>query len=312
LHGRASSEPQCAAKHQLWNVMATAILQLQKLRGRRVLLVVSDGKDHGSTTSSEAVRRLAVRSGVTIFALKPEPPPPLIAPSADEKPQFESGTGDDLATFCAGTGGLTFYEKSETIGSTIARVMKLLQNRYILDFQRPRNTTDGEHTIDVRVPDASAIIRVSGTTFPSRERLPLDNPATRPTDPSPAASAPTADPRPSLTADSPSAPLTAPLTGMNANPVDTRLVQQQPIPAQQPIPTLHATSQLVYVDIVAHDKHGKVRTGLAEDDFELSERTPTSHNQPEKIAFFEEKGIARGNPLSDASNPQQVSAAEPK
>jgi VWFA-related protein len=323
LHGSADDKPRCGAKRQLWNVIATTILQLQKLPGRRVLLVVSDGVDRGSTTSAEAVRRLAVRSGVTIFALKPEPPSFHFSPEEGGTPEFEIGKDDDLATFCAGTGGLTFYDKSETLGSTIARVMGFLRRRYILDFQRPRNTTDGEHIIDVEVPDKTAIVRVSGTIFPSRERQPIDASIQPPADLSLGTAAVTdaqeaKPPIPTLQPYLDTSPATAAVAAaQEAKPpiptlqpyLDTSLGTAAVAAAQEakpPVPTLRATSNLVFVDVVAHDKHGKFIAGLNKGDFEVSERLPSSQNQAQNIAFFQERDFAPSSPPPAAVR-QQIS-----
>ena len=164
-------------------MIATTITQMQNLPGRRVLLVLSDGVDRGSKVSWEEVRRYAVRSGVTIMGIRAAPVFNQFSTfGPDEQQRFASVTEDIFATLCGGTGGITFYDNAGTIDLTLRRVIDFIRNRYILEFQRPSNTTAGDHTIAVSIPDKAAIIRVSGATFPLRDQELTNDPSTVPTD----------------------------------------------------------------------------------------------------------------------------------
>ena len=179
LHRSADEKPRCGGERRLWDVIATTILQLQKSPGRRILFVITDGLDRESTASWQTVKRLALRSGVTVFGIHPARVPILYL---NGQLQFASLTEKDFDTFCDGTGGLTFSEESNTLAATLGRVMGFVRNRYILDFQRPSNATAGDHEIDVRVPDSTAIVRVSGAVFPIRDQHLIDDPSTVPSD----------------------------------------------------------------------------------------------------------------------------------
>ena len=67
-----------------------------------------------------------------------------------------------------------------------------------------------------------------------------------------------------------------------------------------PVPTLQATSRLVFVDVIARDKHGKAIEGLTQDDFQVSEHLKASGNAPQKISFFREVDISRDSPSTSA------------
>ncbi len=190
LHGSGETKARCGGKRRLWDVIATTILQMQKLPGRRVLIVVTDGLDRGSAISPDEVRRLAIRSGVTIFGIQPAQPVNTdnvisgrgATQLATDTPQTTSLTKDEFATICDGTGGLTTSDESNTIAYTLRRVIEFMRERYILDFQRPSNTTAGDHSIAVRVPDSTAFVRVSGAVFPLRDPQMLHDPSTVPSD----------------------------------------------------------------------------------------------------------------------------------
>ena len=180
LHTPGQVEPHCGERVRIWDVMATTILELGKQPGRRVLIVATDGLDRGSTQSAEEVRRLAIRSGVTVFAIRrARPTQAFSGTDSTEIRQITHITKDDLDVICDGTGGLNFTYLNNTIASTVPRVMVFLRERYILDFLNPSNITAGDHRIDVTVPDPTAFVRVSGAVFPLRDR---HDPSTMPSD----------------------------------------------------------------------------------------------------------------------------------
>ena len=73
---------------------------------------------------------------------------------------------------------------------------------------------------------------------------------------------------------------------------------------QSSVPTLRATSRLVFVDVIARDKHGKPVEDLTQADFQVSEHLKASGNSPQKISFFREVDFSRNNPPSPADQQQ--------
>ena len=67
-------------------------------------------------------------------------------------------------------------------------------------------------------------------------------------------------------------------------------------PQQQSIQTLHATTRLVYVDVVVHDKNGQPVHGLKAEDFALLESGKTQRFQE----FQEHKRADGGADCADA------------
>jgi VWFA-related protein len=74
----------------------------------------------------------------------------------------------------------------------------------------------------------------------------------------------------------------------------------QSIPSpQQPAATLHKSTRMVTLEVVARDHHGQPVPGLAADDFEISEQIASKKERhPQKIAAFRAVSVAELAPLN--------------
>lgn len=140
---------------RLWDALEESVLALSGEKNRRVVVLLSDGRNwvgpygRGSGSSPRVVRGLALSRDTMIYAVgmwtqwenKIERPDPAIAALA------------------ADTGGGYFeLRESSDINSTFTRIALELHQQYVLGFTP--ETLDGKtHTIDVRVKRTGAQVR---------------------------------------------------------------------------------------------------------------------------------------------------------
>ena len=181
-HKLKQPTPPCASRTNLWDAMNTAVKDLSAVPGRRILLVVSNGEDHGSVARSDEVRSLAQFFGVAVFGYSgpsnaaianrlgtsnPSNGRPgrggIVQPSVmlDTKPAI--GPFDSI---CQSSGGMLITVQNSSMPRQIVRFASILRERYILEFTRPRNETPGQHSIEVTVSGhPTAFIRPAGVSI---------------------------------------------------------------------------------------------------------------------------------------------------
>jgi Ca-activated chloride channel family protein len=169
----------------LWGAVNVAMTAMARLNGRRVVLVLSDGKDTGplggmpgsrpTVTLQTIVERAQVEDymiytigfssrGAPFFA--PVAPPTtggaggLPPPGRGRRGGFSDGGPDPgLLTLAAESGGGYFEITEQTeLGPAFARIADELHRQYLLGFVAPEN--DGKiHKIEVRVKKAGLAVR---------------------------------------------------------------------------------------------------------------------------------------------------------
>jgi hypothetical protein len=173
--GRTAEEKQasCEGSSRLYDAVARVAQELGELPGRRVLLVVSAGTDVHSVNSWTDVARYVESRSLAIFDLRPV---------REVLPNFRSAkelglvwttsvSVDRMGSLCASSGGLILSsDASEAmLESQIGRLIRMVRERYILEFPRPRNGAPGDfYSISVKIRDPRAIIRPAGIAFPPR------------------------------------------------------------------------------------------------------------------------------------------------
>jgi hypothetical protein len=167
----------CPNPWGLWDSMTAVVHAMQRERGRRVLLVVTDGVDRGSKTTWNDLRVLAQQSGVAIFG--------LIHPD-DEFASLHSGFPSSTNTFgalCELSGGMVLTTTLQNLATQLKYFTALVRGRYIVEFPRPSSATGGAHDMEVTVADRpDAFIRSAGVTVPVDDPAILNDPTTVPMD----------------------------------------------------------------------------------------------------------------------------------
>jgi hypothetical protein len=173
-HKRNKPGKGCELKGHLWDGLGAVAVALSERPGRRVILVVTDGRDTGSRNSWDAVRYFAQTKGIAIFALNFTPASLGIEsigrgrggylPSGGRSSPVEKS----LTSVCELSGGVVMRMSERTdLSKSLERFVTMLRERYIVEFPRPGNSTAGEHGLEVKIDKGVyIIIRPSGVSMP--------------------------------------------------------------------------------------------------------------------------------------------------
>jgi hypothetical protein len=193
LRKRNKQGERCESKGHLWDGLAGVAVALSQSPGRRVILVVTDGRDTGSRNSWNAVRWFAQARGIAIFALNFAPVSSTgmggyrggrgggYLPSSGRSSAVES----PLISVCELTGGVVMrMANAAALPVTLEGFVKMLRERYIVEFPRPSNSTAGEHGMEVKIDKGVYLIRPSGVSMPLPDPVLMSDPTTIQTGPS--------------------------------------------------------------------------------------------------------------------------------
>ncbi|RZU42490.1 hypothetical protein [Edaphobacter modestus] len=174
-------EPHCTQQPvYLWDALGFIATQMKGLPGRRVILVLSDGRDKGSVRKWNEVRAYVQVAGIAVFG--------ITMPLRSSSVIVPISSGNDVYPFlsiCELSGGILMPTTPELMEATLLRAMAMLRERYILEFPRPSNSTQGVHGVEVRIAGGDKYyVRPTGVTVPLPDDSVLKDPTTVPSDPS--------------------------------------------------------------------------------------------------------------------------------
>lgn len=186
----------CPKRINLWDAMSYAIQDLSQRPGRRVLLVIANGEDHGSTVKWNDLRSFSQTSGVAVFGyslttsgmivgrLNPSGGRPTRAGIAGSATTSDLRSSEDpFNSICELSGGMTFNSGPSAMPKRLVDLIAIIRDRYIVEFARARNDSPGEHGILVTVSNhPSAYIRPAGVTIMMRDPDAENDPNTIPRD----------------------------------------------------------------------------------------------------------------------------------
>jgi len=121
---------------------------------KKVLLVVTDGRDNASqATFQEVLRKLQLKNGPVLY---------IIALEQNEHPD----DGQSLRTLAEQTGGAAFFPTSlDEIQSISSSIAQDIRSQYVLNYRSSNPQTAGAyHSIQVQALDGSAHLRVTTRT----------------------------------------------------------------------------------------------------------------------------------------------------
>jgi hypothetical protein len=180
LHGAGEKPaPHCGSSVHLWNALATVAQSISNAPGRRIILVISNGRDHQSTVHWNDLRHYADSRSITFFGLYP-------ASDIPGNVEFELSTEDPFNQLCQLTGGLILFTSPSVLANNLNRTIDFVRGRYILEFPRPDTSKLGEHDIEVTITKMDAYIRAAGISYPPADPSIANDPTTLPSTPSPA------------------------------------------------------------------------------------------------------------------------------
>lgn len=138
---------------RLWDAVNESIAALEKLEGRRVVLVFTDGDDNGSRVDEKEVLLRARERDVMIYAIG------MQSDFFNGQTRVRTRPARGLRRLADETGGGYFeLTKKDDLGPTFTRVAQELHSQYVLGFSPA--TLDGRvHKLDVKVKRPGMTVR---------------------------------------------------------------------------------------------------------------------------------------------------------
>lgn len=144
----------------VYDAIVRVLEDFETIRGRKAIVLFSDGRDERSITSLSRAVELARRSEVIVYAIG-------AGRSREDKEARE-----DLRALADETGGVAhFLDRIKQLPSIYDRILEHLRAQYSLSFT-PAETSPGEHRIVVAVRDASLTVRSRKSYFYPGPSLP--------------------------------------------------------------------------------------------------------------------------------------------
>ena len=151
---------------RMFDAVMEAAETLRDRKGRKVLLVVSESKDRGSSAKLPEVLESIEREGVEVFATpysvsstawlaRPEDLPPPSGPNfmAVFDELFRLGRTNHVQAFAQSTGGSEYpFLRESSLEKAIENFGAEVHSQYILAFPQPENAAKGMHRIEVSIP----------------------------------------------------------------------------------------------------------------------------------------------------------------
>lgn len=163
-----ANEP-CRRRWNLLDAIDAVTRGLSQQPARRVLLVITGGRDGGSKATWDLVGKIAQVRGAAIFAIVP---PELRFVPGLQNPRTGAVSSsrpsmavDQLNSLCAITGGMILNDPGTSLDEGLRDLLSLVRGRYILEFPRPAASV-GMHNLDVSIENVFALVRPAGSSFP--------------------------------------------------------------------------------------------------------------------------------------------------
>ncbi len=159
------SRPQSCFGTPLWNGVYSAVSErLRDVRGRKALIVLSDGEDTGSQHRLSDAIESAQSANTPIFSILSTGPSerlfsPLLGPLATRMNGGIEGPRD-LTKLSEYTGGRRFSGDDEGSAKVFDQIEQELRSQYVLTFTPPAEARDGRfHELKVKVDQKDVTVR---------------------------------------------------------------------------------------------------------------------------------------------------------
>ncbi|PYP87460.1 MAG: hypothetical protein DMG65_16915 [Candidatus Angelobacter sp. Gp1-AA117] len=134
---------------------------------RRIIFVISDGHEYGSTAHYEEVRKVLLSQNITIYALGVDT---AAIPVYDKLNRIRLpgfGYGDILPKYVSETGGDMFAEFSkDSIEQAYAKITEVARNQYTLGYNTKVTPSSTYRAIDVHVHRPDLAVTSKGGYYP--------------------------------------------------------------------------------------------------------------------------------------------------
>ncbi len=149
---------------------ALDLAQTDKTR-RRVMLIISDGKESNSTASYSDVLKVLLSHQITVYAVGVDAASLPIYRKLETVNVPGTGSGNILPKYASATGGEFFPEFTRNaIESAYASVTEDARNQYTLEYKTRPTLAENYREIDVRVHRPGLKVRARAGYYPLPER----------------------------------------------------------------------------------------------------------------------------------------------
>jgi VWFA-related protein len=134
---------------------------------RRIIFVVSDGRELHSTARYDEVRKILLSNNIGVYALGVDTAAIPIYDRLNRVRLPGFGYGDLLPKYASDTGGNTFAEfDRQSIEQAYARITEVARNQYTLGYTTRTTASGSYRTIDVRVHRPGLIVTAKQGYYP--------------------------------------------------------------------------------------------------------------------------------------------------
>lgn len=138
---------------RLYDALGETIARLETTRGRRAIVVLTDGDDNFSKLRAGEIEKRARIAEIAIYGVG------IVTEYISEQGRYRSSPGRDLKNLCAETGGTMPVLKTSTEwGPAFARIAEELHSQYAIGFSS--QAVDRKvHKLDVKLKKPGLIAR---------------------------------------------------------------------------------------------------------------------------------------------------------
>ena len=173
----------CKEGGRLLDTLAAMSRILRNIPSRRVILAITEGKDHMSAVSPKSLAELAQSCAVTIVQLNPT-----------DTSMFAGQNFHGFPLIAEATGGTRLGIQADAFRTSVHSAIDLLRNRYIAQFQLRPEMKAGRVAIAGRIAtmrDGTYQIRFTGNSVPLPNPAGIENAVAQPVQPDHASTATT-------------------------------------------------------------------------------------------------------------------------
>jgi Ca-activated chloride channel family protein len=153
---RNKSFPRSCGGTALWHGLYYTAQEMRNVKGRKAIVVLSDGIDTGSDVSLSNLVEAAQSAETVVYAIKYASPARFISPAAALAQALSRG----MERLTRETGGLIFANPGRKTEEVFAKIESDLRNLYVLGFSPPAEARDGKfHKLDVKVTRGDCVVR---------------------------------------------------------------------------------------------------------------------------------------------------------
>jgi VWFA-related protein len=148
---------------------AQDLAKREKAVRRRIIFVISDGREYGSTARYDEVRKILLTQNISVYALGVDTAALPVYDRLNRVRLPGFGYGDILPKYASDTGGDTFAEfDRQSIEQAYAKITEVARNQYTLGYNTKATASSAYRSIDVHVhrPDLMVTAKTGYYSLP--------------------------------------------------------------------------------------------------------------------------------------------------